>query len=97
MLPGNILSALHYIFKQIDESDASNFCKQLSDGIDVEERQPIYFLRAELKADQRNTRKMQPLERIALICKAWNFYRQNNKKITSLKWDIIKDDFPKPM
>lgn len=97
LLPANILSSFHYIFKRIDNDAACDFCKKLADGKEIEKNEAIYFLRQELLAEQRNTRKMQALEKMALICKAWNFYRQNNKKITSLKWDIVKDDFPKPM
>lgn len=95
-LSGNILSAFHYIFKQIDENDASEFCKKLADGKELEPKDAIFLLRQELKQDIINTRKMDTLEKIALICKAWNLYRKN-RKVDNLKWDIIKDEFPKPM
>ena len=94
LLPGNTLSAFHYIFKQIDNDAACDFCNKFSDGKELEKNDPIFLLRQELKNDIISQRKMEPLEKMALVCLAWNFYRAN-KKIDRLKFDTTKDTFPK--
>lgn len=96
LVAGNLLSALHYIFKQINYDAACDFCKKLADGKELEKNDPVFVLRAELLQSIRSNRPMTRLEEIGLICKAWNFYRQN-KKINVIKYDIIKDEFPKPI
>ncbi len=94
LLPGNILSVFHYIFKKIDNDAACDFCNKLSDGKELEKTDAIYLLRQELKRDMISQRKMEPLEKMALICKAWNFYR-DKKKVNELKFDTKNEDFPK--
>lgn len=95
LLPGNMLSALHFIFKQINYNAACDFCKKLTDGKELEENDPIFILRNELKRDIHNVRKMENLEKVALICKAWNLYGKG-KKTNVLKFDPEKEEFPKP-
>lgn len=96
LIPGNLYSAMHYIFKQIDNDAACDFCNKLSDGKELEKNDPIFILREELKAEKRSQRKMEQDEKIGLISKAWNLYRQG-KKINALKFDTTKDEFPKPI
>lgn len=96
LLPGNLLSAFHYIFKKIDENAAADFCKKFSDGKELKDTDAISILRQEMKADIQSQRKMSAEEKMALICIAWNHYR-NDKKVTSLKWNPDKDEFPKPI
>lgn len=95
LLSGNLLSALHFIFKGIDNDAACEFCKKLADGKELEAKDPIAVLRTELKRDVQSIRKMENLEKVALICKAWNLWGQG-RKIDVLKFDPIKDEFPKP-
>ena len=96
LISGNLLSALHYIFNIISVDDAADFCNKVADGKELEKDDAIFILRRELLQNIRSQRKMDRYEEIALICKAWNFYRRN-RKIDSLKFDVIKDEFPKPI
>jgi hypothetical protein len=96
LISGNLLSALHYIFNTIDVNDAADFCNKVSDGKEIEKGDSIFLLRHELLLNIRSQRKMDRYEEIALICKAWNFYRKG-RKIDTLKFDVVRDEFPKPI
>jgi hypothetical protein len=90
------LSALHFILKDINDAQADDFCHKLSVGIGIQNEEPIYVLRQFLLQDIRSTKKSKAIYKLALLCKAWNLYRAN-KKVKILKWDSIKEPFPKPM
>lgn len=94
---GTALSALHYIFKSLSINDADDFCKKLSDGVGISKDSPIYFLRKKFIEDSKAKRKMDLREKVALVCKAWNFYRKNRNKITRLSIDLSRESFPKPI
>jgi hypothetical protein len=96
VISGNILASLHYIFKGKNSTDADTFCWGVASGENISKESPIYLLRNKLMADIRATRKMGKLERIALVCKAWNLFR-GGKSVSILKWDSIKEPFPKPL
>lgn len=91
------LASLHYIFKSLSPADADEFCDRVADGENLSKTNVIYLLRQKLTNDMRSTRKMPPIERMALICKAWNIFRGKSRAVTILKWDSIKEPFPKPM
>lgn len=90
------LSAFHFLFNEKNPVDADMFCHRLADGSGLESDSPIYILRQRLIQEMRSKRKIHPLERNALICKAWNAYR-GKKKIQVLRWDSVKEAFPKPI
>lgn len=92
----NTLASLHYVFKGINTNDANDFCWKVSIGEGVVKDSPIYLLRQALTSDLRSTKKMSVIQRNAIICKAWNYFRQG-KKISQLKWDSIREPFPKPI
>lgn len=96
LLTGSTLSALHFLFSKISEDSADDFCHKLGEGTNLDSTSPIFVLREKLRTDLRSTRKMRSLEKLALICKAWNLYR-TGKIVTVLKWDSIKEPFPKPL
>lgn len=96
LMSGNLLTALHFIFKKIDNDSACDFCNKFIDGKELEKNDPIFILREEFKAEIRSQRRMELEERLALVCLAWNAYRKD-KKISSLKWSADKDEFPKPL
>jgi len=89
------LSALHYIFKQINEQQADDFCWKVTVGESLTKTNPIHLLRNELIADMRSKRPMRGLEKIGLICKTWNLYR-TKKTVSVLEWNP-KEEFPKPI
>lgn len=96
LLSGALLASLHYIFKGINAEDAEKFCWGLASGESISKSSPIYLLRNKLLQDIRSTRKMGRLERIGVICKAWNAYRKK-QVLQVLRWDSIKEPFPKPI
>ena len=96
IINGTVLAGLHYILKAINREDANNFCKSLSDGVNLDKDSPIYHLRKKLLEDARAKRKMDVYERIALVCKSWNYYRKK-KKVARLSFDLFNDEFPKPL
>lgn len=90
------LAAFHYIFKEKHSATADDFCDKLVTGISLTKSNPIYLLRQSLIGDARATRKMKRLVKLAIICKTWNAVR-NNKIIKNLKWEPVKESFPKPI
>ncbi len=96
LILGSILGGLHFIFDKISQAQADDFCHKVAEGTNLRKESPIFLLREKLRADLRATRKMSPLEKIALICKTWNFYR-TNKTVAQLKWDSVREPFPKPI
>lgn len=96
LLPGVTLASMHFILRGIDEGMADDFCHKISNGHDIASDSPIYLLRQMLTADLRSRKKSPAIYRLAIICKAWNIYR-SKKKVQILKWDSIKEPFPKPI
>lgn len=96
IISGVTLAAFHYLFNKISERHADEFCHKLAEGSDLHKTDPIKVLRDIIIADIRSTRKMSQLEKMALICKGWNHYRKE-ENISKLKWDSIKEPFPKPL
>lgn len=95
VVSGNLLSSFHYIFKDINEIAADDFCHKVSHGLDITDKSPIFILRQCFQSDMRAKRKMPPLQKMVFIIKAWNLYR-SNKTVVSLRWDSATDPFPKP-
>lgn len=96
LLPGVTLASMHFVLDGIDSSMADDFCHKIANGQDISTDSPIYLLRQRLTQDLRSRKKTPALERLALICKAWNLYRAK-KKVQILKWDSVKEPFPKPI
>lgn len=96
VIQGTTLAAFHFLFKKINDVQADDFCHKVATGDELAKDSPILLLRQRLLADIRATRKMQPVEKIAILCKSWNLYRAG-KKVSILKWDSIKEPFPKPI
>lgn len=89
------MASLHYCLKQIDEKQAEEFCWKLSIGENLSAKSPIFVLRDLLLDNVRAKRKMAPVEKLALIFKAWNLFREN-RKVTILKWSP-KEGYPWPL
>lgn len=99
VLSGSNMSGLHYIFKTLTPDagrDADYFFHALAIGSDLAKDSPIFLLRQRLITDLRSKKKMPPLEKVALVIKAWNAYRQN-RKIKALTWSSVQEAFPKPV
>lgn len=96
LVSGAFLASFHYIFDKISPSEADDFCHKVATGENLSKESPIYLLRQRLLQDIRSTRRMRPVEKLALICKAWNLYRKD-KTVSILRWDSVKEAFPKPI
>ena len=96
LISGTFLASLHYIFKKLSQKDADEFCERVSDGSNIPKDSPMYLLRKLFIADSKNKLKMTSYDKVALICKAWNYFRKN-RKINRLVINVIKDGFPKPI
>lgn len=92
----NLTAALHYLFKKINREAADDFFEKFVDGTGLKKSDSIYILRNALQNDIRATKKMSSLYKLALVCKTWNSYR-TGKPIVTLKWEPIREPFPKPI
>jgi hypothetical protein len=96
LIPPSTLSGLYFLFAKKDENLADKFCHQLIVGTELSSDNPIYLLRQKLIANIRSIKKMAKIHRLALICKAWNFY-VTGKKVTHFGWNSMSEPFPKPI
>lgn len=94
LISGQTIAGMHYVLKQINESQADDFINKLVEGTNLTKQSPITMLREKFINDTRAKRKMGQTEKIALIVKAWNLYRED-KKVSILKWDADREEFPK--
>ncbi len=76
--PG-MLSALHYLFYKKDPDLADLFVEALDDGSGLTNTDPIYVLRQRLLQNRLAAAKISTGHIGALIVKAWNCMRQNEK------------------
>jgi hypothetical protein len=93
LISGTLIASMHYILKQINEAEADDFINRLVEGTQLTKESPIHLLRERFIIDSRNKLKIKQTEKIALIVKAWNAYRKN-KKVSVLRWDASRENFP---
>jgi hypothetical protein len=95
-----VTTALWYSFAEINEPDATAFFEALLDGAKLAKQSPILQLRRILINDMVSARpKMRDYREAALICKAWNLYREGNQ-VGALSWNYggrAKEAFPIPI
>lgn len=91
---GNIITlgrgtALHYLFSQKDEKMAGEFFSSLSNGSELARDNPVFVLRERLIRERLGDkkRKIDYMEEMALIIRAWNLFRQG-AKTTVLKGTV---------
>lgn len=87
------LGALHFLFKAKYPAQADEFCSRFIDGVNLTKTSAITILRDKLIDDMKRSRRMDQTERIALMIKAFNFFREG-KQIKLLKWNRITETFP---
>lgn len=87
ILRHSIGTALHYLFSRKDQVLADEFFIKLAQGTNLEEGDPIYLLRERLMREniKGGKTRMVPREVIAIVIKAWNAKRKNEKP-RSLRW-----------
>lgn len=86
-ISGPLLGAMHYVFSEIEASDAEFFFEQLRVGAGMATTDPIQVLRERLlaAAGSRSQRALTATEATALVIKAWNLYR-SGERITTIRW-----------
>lgn len=95
ILPPSLIGGLFSTFHDINPDDSQKFMEQLCTGQDITNK-VIALLRTRLMQDKMSTKRMIFSIRLALILKAWNVFR-NNEKITQLKYDAEREKFPVPI
>jgi len=100
-LAPSVLALCHYILEERDVNDAEEFFARLADGQGLFKNDPIYELRERLRdlRDERGAGHRYIAYTLALVIKAWNAYRQNEKiNILSFKMGGKNpESFPEPM
>ena len=79
MIADSIMGFLYYQFSLINKDAADLFVDHLVSGENMKARDPIMKLRERLTKDKltRNvSKKISTIEKMAIIIKAWNFWRQ---------------------
>lgn len=79
LLAPSILCSCHYIFSQIDRTDANEFFDRMCDGSGLSVNDPILALRDRLMANASSKEKMTKWYTQALVIKSWNAYRSGKK------------------
>jgi hypothetical protein len=85
----SLLSAMHFLFSEVDEEDAEGFMEQLGTGLASRPTDPVYILR-ETYIRMRSTSTHSVSQRDhdymgAIGIKAWNAYRMG-EDISLLRW-----------
>lgn len=100
-LAPSVLALAHYLLEDRDVDDAQEFFTRLADGQGLFKGDPIYELRERLKGlrDERGSGHRLTAYTLALVIKAWNAYRANEKiNILSFKMGgKTPEAFPEPM
>ena len=89
-----IATFCHYLFHQIDPSQANSFFKSLRTGANLKEGDPILALRNRMIAQKGKKGVLPQYEIVALVIKTWNLSRRG-KKVKHLGWQYNKGErFP---
>jgi hypothetical protein len=99
LLPPSVLSLTHWLFGDIDTTDAETFFARLQDGQGLLKGDPIYELRDALKRVRQDRGHRAMAYVLALTIKAWNAYRLGEKvNVLSYKMGgAHPESFPEPM
>lgn len=73
------LSALYYVFRQIDEEDAQSFMRKFGDGLGLEQGDPVYILRERFLTDRAEQVTTRTWMQVALVVRAWNAHHEGRK------------------
>lgn len=84
-LPPSIATFCHYLFSGIDPIKTKRFFHSLRTGANLTVGNPILVLRNRLIAEKGQKAVLPHYEIVALVIKAWNFYRRG-RKTNHLKW-----------
>lgn len=94
LISKSVLSGLHFLFTEKDAKQATYFIERFKDGIGLTADSSLLLLRERLINDINSKAKLPMYEKLALIIKAWQFFRAG-KSIKSLKFQRGIEEFPK--
>lgn len=94
------IAAIHYTLASIDSEDADEFFTKLIGGVALEEKDPVYVLRAWLERHQSGKlgQRASNVVMHAMIVKAWNFWR-DGELVDRISWKatgIKAEALPEP-
>lgn len=93
VLSRSMIATFLIILGKKDPVASELFISKLCTGLDLETTSPIFLLRKKLIEDRLSKASLPLTDKIALIIKAWNFYRLG-REIKLLRWDKNTEDFP---
>tara|TARA_R110000772_G_scaffold236340_3_gene347984 strand:+ start:69 stop:863 length:795 start_codon:yes stop_codon:yes gene_type:complete len=93
LFPRSYIAFLIYILGERNVTESELFVRKLCTGLDLESTSPIFLLRKKLIEDKISKAKLPIKDRIALMIKAWNFYRMD-KSPKVLRWNKDLEKFP---
>lgn len=91
-------TAVWYRMAEVDAEEAEAFFESLRTGLELKATDPIYQLRRILLNDSSAIGRMGDYRQAALICKAWNSWREG-KPVQNLAWKFggtQREAFPIP-
>lgn len=86
--------AYRYLMAERHALQSETFWSKLCHGLGLEEGSPIKVLRHKLISDKLSKASLPTSEKVALIFKAWNFYREDNNDVKFLRWNRASEKFP---
>lgn len=92
LAPLGLLIAAHYLCACRDEKKADRFFEQLLTGANLAPDEPAYILRQRLIDNLNSKAKLSPWYIAALLLKAWNKVRKN-ERLKTLRWSM-DEEFP---
>ena len=95
LMTGSHLVFCHFIFNRIDVEACSTFWERVDQGINLTKSDPVFLLREKFIANKTAApaNKTDPVTMIALVIKAWNFYRRS-RNTSRLVFNPNKESFP---
>ena len=95
LLTGSHLVFCHYLFNRIDPEGCAIFWERVDQGINLMKNDPILLLREKLISNKTAGAgsKTDGMTMIAIVIKAWNFYRRA-RNTSRLVYNPIKESFP---
>ncbi|MBD2704439.1 hypothetical protein IC229_27610 [Spirosoma sp. BT702] len=85
----------YWLFGKIDEEQALAFLQSIASGLNLQEESPEYVLRKKLEKYKVQNIRSSPVERLALVIKAWNKHRAG-ETVGYLLYNPDKEGFPRP-
>lgn len=89
----SLIATLIYLFNEKSVIHSELFMNQLCNGLAMNTNNPIHVLRKKLIEDRISKSSLPLKEKLALIFKAWNFYRLN-KTCKVIRWNKETEKFP---